>query len=86
MARFITSIQLHKADAHDYEKLNSELEKARFHLKKTHATAKAALLNREEYNCSGNISLKDVADTVCRAIRKTGRDYSFTIMRNKKNV
>ena len=38
-----------------------------------------------EYNYWGNISLKDVADAVVRAVRKTGRDYSFTIMKDKSD-
>jgi hypothetical protein len=85
MAKFITHIQLHKADEKDYEKLDSEMEKAAFHLKKTYVPGKTAVVKRGEYNCAGNISFKDVADAVYRAIKKTGRDYSFTIMKNKGN-
>ncbi|MEO5683552.1 MAG: hypothetical protein ABIQ88_12965 [Chitinophagaceae bacterium] len=85
MAKFITSIQLHKADEADYAKLNNEMEKASFHLKKDAASGKSPGIKRKEYNCTGNITLKDVADAVYRAVKKTGRDYSFTIMRNKGN-
>jgi hypothetical protein len=85
MAKFITTIQLHKADEKDYEKLNREMEKASFHLKKGYSPGNVATVKRGEYNCTGNITLKDVADTVYRAIKKTGRDYSFTIMKNKSN-
>ena len=83
MAKFITNIQLHQADEKDYEKLDNEMEKASFHLKKSYPPGKAAVLKRGEYNCAGNITFKDVADAVYRAIKKTGRNYSFTIMKNK---
>lgn len=83
MAKFITNIQLHQADEKDYEKLDIEMGKASFHLKKAYAPRKAAQLQRGEYNCAGNITFKDVADAVYRAIKKTGRNYSFTIMKNK---
>ena len=83
MAKFITTIQLHKADEKDYETLNSEMEKASFHLKKSTKAGTHSPSKRGEYNCTGNITLKDVADAVYRAIKKTGRDYSFTVMKNK---
>ena len=83
MAKFITNIKLHQADEKDYEKLDNEMEKASFHLKKTFAPGKAAVLKRGEYNCAGNITFKDVTDTVYRAIKKTGRNYSFTIIKSK---
>ena len=83
MARFETSIQLHKADESDYEKLDSEMEKASFHLKKTVVAGKTAATKRGEYNCAGNISFNEVADAVYRAVKKTGLAYSFTILNSK---
>jgi len=85
MSKFIARIELRKADEKDYEKLNSEMEKASFYLKKGHSADKTTNIKRGEYNCRGNITLKEVADAVYRAVKKTGRDYSFTIMRNKAN-
>ena len=83
MAKFITRVQLLQADEKDYEKLNTEMEKAPFHLKKKPAPGKSMAVKKGEYNFAGNITLKEVADVVYKAIKKTGRDYSFTIMKNK---
>ena len=86
MARFLTSIRLHKADESDYNTLDSEMAKASFHLKKSVLQGNEKPAKRGEYNCAGNISFNDVADAVCRAVKKTGRDYSFTILNNQPPV
>jgi hypothetical protein len=83
MARFITSIALRQANESDYEKLNHEMKKASFHMKKSNEPGNTTA-TRGEYNYAGSFSFKEATDAVCRAIRKTGRDYSFTI--NEKPV
>ena len=83
MARFVTSIQLHKADDNDYKTLDIEMEKASFHLKRSTAPGKTPVAKRGAYNCAGNISFNEVADAVYRAVKKTGRDYSFTILNSQ---
>lgn len=51
MARFITTIQLHNAAEADYEKLNTELERASFKgIKKDRRLQKEAPAARREYN------------------------------------
>ena len=82
MAKFVTSIQLYEAAEKDYETLGNEMGKVRFHLKRAYPFNTATILQRDEYNCAGDISFKDVADAVYRAIKKTGRNYSFTITDN----
>ena len=83
MSKFIARIQLHSANEIDYETLNREIEKDPAVLKKRNLSVKADKIKRGEYNYRGNISLSDVANAVYRAIKKTGRDYSFTVMKNK---
>jgi hypothetical protein len=85
MSKFIARIQLHKAEETDYETLNREIKKDSSVLKKN-LSVKADKVKKGEYNYNGNISLSDVANAVYRAIRKTGRDYSFTVMKSKASV
>lgn len=83
MARFITTIQLHNADETDYKKLHTELEKASFRGKKYPDKRNDGLTGKIEYNREGNVTLQEVTDAVLRAAAKTGKKYSFTIIRNK---
>ena len=78
MARFITTIQLHDADERDYKQLNNELKKKSFIETKRYESPR-----KEEYNREGNITLQDVTAAVVSAATRTGRKYSFTIIRNK---
>jgi L-rhamnose mutarotase len=84
MARFTTTIQLHNADEKDYQILHTELKKESFkEIRRYSAASSEVRLQKEEYNLEGNITLQDVADAVLRAAAKTGKKYSFTIIRNK---
>lgn len=85
MSKFIARVQLNSAQAGDYEILDREIEKAPVLLGKKQVSVKADKSKKGEYNYRGNISLSDVVDAVYRAIRKTGRNYSFTVMKNKGN-
>lgn len=84
MAKFITRILLLKGEEKDYETLHREIKDPSI-LKKKKISVKADKSKKGEFNYWGNITLKDVADAVVRAVKKTGRDYSFTIMKNKEN-
>lgn len=84
MAKFITRILLLKGEEKDYETLNREIKDPAI-LKNKKISVKADKLKKGEFNYWGNITLNDVADAVVRAVKKTGRDYSFTIMKNKEN-
>jgi hypothetical protein len=83
MARFITTIELHNADESDYKRLHTELEKASFRGKKYPGRRRDGLTGRKEYNREGNVTLQEVTDAVLKAATKTGKKYSFTIIRNK---
>jgi translation initiation factor 1 (eIF-1/SUI1) len=81
MARFITTIELFNADQKDYETLQSELKKQSFTRRALQQSD--SLPVKEEYNREGNITLQDVTHAVLQAAAKTGKKYSFTIIRNK---
>ena len=80
MARFITTIELFNADERDYQTLQTELKKYSFTRRNLSADN---LSGKEEYNREGNVSLQDVTYAVLQAAYKTGKKYSFTIIRNK---
>jgi hypothetical protein len=82
MARFITTIRLHNAAETDYDKLNAELEKQSFRGIKT-TKKHTDTESKREYNREGNVTLQEVTDAVLKAAEKTGKKYSFTIIRNK---
>lgn len=83
MAKFITTIELHDADEKDYDKLYSELEKESFEKRKHAAKAKEHHIGKEEYKREGKVTIQDVTKSVLKAIAKTGKKYSFTIIKNK---
>ncbi|HTL08579.1 MAG TPA: hypothetical protein VL307_09995 [Chitinophagaceae bacterium] len=85
MSNFIARIQLNSAVDNDYEMLHREIEKSPEVLRKKNVFVKADKVKKGEFNYRGNISLAEVVDAVYRAIRKTGRNYSFTVMKNKGN-
>lgn len=82
MAKFITTIELFNASEADYDTLHAELKKQYF--KETHRQkGNEAASRRDEYNREGNVTLQEVTDAVLRAASKTGKKYSFTVIRNK---
>lgn len=84
MAKFTTTIELYGASEQDYNTLHSELQKRSFVAAKGNsAKEKPASPRKDEFNREGNISIEDVTDAVLRAAGKTGKKYSFTIIKNK---
>ena len=83
MPSFTTTIQLQRAAGKDYDVLNNEMEKALFRLKKAPDNNRKAVIKRVQYKSKKNSSMKEVADAVYRAVKKTGLDYSFTIRRQR---
>jgi hypothetical protein len=84
MPRFITTIQLHNADEKDYQVLHSELKKESFvEASNNKPKRKFPRMPKETFDREGNITIQDVTDAVLRAASKTGKKYSFTIIRNK---
>jgi hypothetical protein len=83
MAKFITTIELHDADEKDYDKLYSELEKESFEKEKKAQKDKQDPTGKEEYKREGRVAIQEVTRSVLKAIAKTGKKYSFTIIKNK---
>jgi hypothetical protein len=78
MARFITTIQLHDAEEKDYKTLGNELKKKSFIETRRYDSPR-----KEEYNKEGNVTIQDVTAAVVNAAKRTGKKYSFTIIKNK---
>ena len=87
MRKYITRIQLKDAVQNDYEKLDSEMEKERFFRTKIQkAATKDNPIRPREYNFQGGITLQQVTAAAYRAASKTGKKYSFTVMKEKAAI
>ncbi len=80
MADFIATINLHNASEEDYRLLRAALHKEEF----KEAPSRSARPATGEYSRSGNINIQQVIQSVLKATRITGKDYSFTVI-NRKN-
>ncbi|MFT3680128.1 MAG: hypothetical protein QM791_07630 [Ferruginibacter sp.] len=83
MTSFITAIQFHDANETDYAIFFEALEKLSFIGKRRVINIQPAGKKPGEFNLDGNISLPQAVDLVQKSAVKTGRQYSFTIMKNK---
>jgi hypothetical protein len=84
MTRFIINISLHGAGDTDYEKLQVEMKKESFTCIKNHPEkGRGYLLRICEFTRRGSLTLKDITDAAFRAARKTGKEYSFTVIKDK---
>jgi len=85
MAKYITRIQLQDAEPNDFKKLDSEMEKEWFiPVKKNPLADEGDFSRSNEYNCEGRLTLQQVTTAVYLAAKKTGKQYSFTVMKEKK--
>jgi hypothetical protein len=84
MRRYITRVQLKDAEQSDYERLDGEMEKERFsRISNKKAFIKDTPTLPREYNFKGGITLQQVTAAAYRAASKTGKKYSFTVMKAK---
>ena len=84
MARFTTRIQLQEANENDYINLQSELERESFRsIKKLPEKSNVRIAANGEFNLEGNITIQEITNVVVKAAAKTGKQYSFTIIKNK---
>ncbi len=82
MPSFITRIELQSASQKDLQKLEEEMKKAAFKdVKKS--GPQMPFNNILEFNRNGN-SLLEVTGAAAKAARKTGRNYSFTVIKERK--
>lgn len=82
MPIFIARVELPSASSKDYLELEAEMKKNAFKdIKK--ATGKKPFINPAEFNRQGD-SLLEVTGAAAKAVRKTGKNYSFTVIRERK--
>jgi hypothetical protein len=83
MPSFITRIELQSASQKDYQKLEEEMKKAAFKDVKKSSARMSSITATLEFNRNGN-SLLEVTGAAAKAARKTGRNYSFTVIKERK--
>jgi len=83
MPSFITRIELKSASQKDYQKLEEEMKKAAFKDVKKSPSRVPSINTTLEFNRNGN-SLLEVTGAAAKAARKTGRNYSFTVIKERK--
>lgn len=84
MARFIINIALHSAGQPDYKKLQQEMKKEAFSsTKKIAEKDNGYLLQIAEFSCTGHFTIKEITDAACRAAKNTGKEFSFTVIKDK---
>lgn len=83
MAKFKTTILLEDADEKDYSTLQHELEKQSLKSKKQVIKSKNNATGKEEYQWKGDVTIQEIANAIFRAATKTGKKFSFTIIRSR---
>ena len=86
MNMFRTSVRIKDAQTSDYEKLDTEMAKQLF--ARVHVTGRSALpanTAERQYDYRGSTSLQDVTAAAYKAARKVGKEYSFTVIRQKRS-
>lgn len=78
MSTFTARVELHNAIPTDYTKLYAEMQQESL----VAAGAKAESGNIE-FKSNDRLSIREVIDAVVRAASKTGKKFSFTVMKDK---
>ena len=78
MNTFTARVELHSANPNDYNNLYTEMQKEALV-----ASGARAESGNVEFKCKDKLSIKDVIDAVVRAASKTGKKFSFTVMKDK---
>jgi hypothetical protein len=78
MNTFTARVELHSASPNDYNNLYAEMQKEALV-----ASGARADSGNVEFKCKDKLSIKDVIDAVVRAASKTGKKFSFTVMKDK---
>ena len=83
MAKFITNIQLQDAVETDYEILGKEMVKELFTSEKHAAKSKAYITGKGVYSMEGSINIQKVIGATVRAASRSGKKFSFFVMKDK---
>ncbi|WP_207510646.1 hypothetical protein [Longitalea luteola] len=78
MNTFTARVELHSANPTDYSNLYNEMQKESFVV-----AGEKVETGNVEFKSKDKISIRDVIDAVVRAASKTGRKFSFTVMKDK---
>lgn len=84
MPKYITSIQLQDVSENEYQTLSAELARESFIDEKFAAKSIAYVTGKGNFSKEGNITLQQVNDALFRAISKTGKKYSFFVVKHKQ--
>lgn len=79
MNTFTARVELHNANPDDYTGLYTEMQKESF----VAAGSAKAQTGNVEFKIKNRISINEVIDAVVRAASKTGKKFSFTVMKDK---
>ena len=86
MPQYRTNIVLHHAATADYLVLDKELRLQHFSPEEKQQAGNEKIEKtflRIRYFREGNIALQEVIDEVKRAAAKTGKQFSFTVLKNR---
>lgn len=87
MPLYRTNIVLHHAAKADYLLLDKELKSQQFSpeqdRKEINRDRNTGTFLRIRYFREGNLALQEVVNEVKRAATKTGKEFSFTVLKNK---
>ena len=78
MNTFTARVELHSANATDYTNLYTEMQK-----ESLVAAGPKAERGNVEFKSKNKSSINEVIDAVVRAAYKTGKKFSFTVMKDK---
>jgi uncharacterized protein YajQ (UPF0234 family) len=78
MTTFTARVELHSATPTDYKNLYTEMQKETFI-----AASKQVQEGNVEFKYKSQDSIQQVIDAVLRAAARTGKKFSFTVMKDK---
>jgi hypothetical protein len=85
MAKFIINIELQNANEEDYIKLNREFEKASFKKERYACKSEAYVSEKNVFSKISDTTLQEINSVVSKAAAKTGKEYSFFVIKNKQS-
>ncbi|MEO6549256.1 MAG: hypothetical protein ABIN94_14740 [Ferruginibacter sp.] len=83
MAKFTTTIQLQDADDKDYETLQKEMETQHFRSEMNTFNSQPYNTGKAVFGLDGNYTIYEVNKAVFKAAAKTGKKYSFFVVKSK---
>jgi hypothetical protein len=86
MAKFIISVELQNANEEDYTRLTREFEKASFKRERNACKSEAYVSEKSVFSMISDITLQEINSVVSEAAAKTGKKYSFFVIKNKQNA